>query len=235
MKYLISRMAFGSMLLAGLGLAPAFGQPGHEGHRHGHGEAPVRAVAKCPVTGEPVNFAVSTSNDDGPVFFCCKGCIPKYQAGPAKYTAKVAAQRKALTDRPKVQVTCPVTREPVDQKVFVESAGEKVFFCCKGCVKKYQADPKQYASALANGYTYQTKCPVMGEEIDPKSFVTAANGMNLYFCCKGCDKKFFDDPSKYASNLVAQGYTLNPKQMTHAKPGEHEGHDHGGHDHDHDD
>ena len=228
------QMLLGSAFAFGLALTPATAQ--HEGHGQGdhqHDKAATSTaeLPKCPVTDEPINLAVSVATDDGPVFFCCKDCVSKFQADPAKYATKVTAQRKALADRAKVQVTCPVTKEPVDPEVFVESGGKKVFFCCKGCVNKYQREPAKYASTLANSYTYQTKCPVMNEEIDPKSFTTAGNGMKIFFCCKGCDKKFFADPAKYAPRLVAQGFTVNPKEMTHGPAGEEKGHDHGAHDH----
>jgi len=236
MKHFLKQLSIGSTFALGLAVAPVLAQ--HEGHGHGHGDhehaeqtpAPA-ALPKCPVMDEPINLAVSVATDDGPVFFCCKDCVSKYQANPAKYAAKVTAQRRALADRPEIQVTCPVSSNPVDQDVFIESNGKKVYFCDKGCISKYEADPAKYASALANSYTYQTKCPVMGEEIDPKSVTTAANGLNVYFCCKGCDKKFFKDPHKYAPNLAAQGITVNAKAMVHAEDG-HAGHDAGSHDHD---
>jgi YHS domain-containing protein len=194
------------------------------------GTEAVADLPKCPVMGEPINFAVSVATDDGPVFFCCKDCIPKYEADPAKYAEKVAAQRKALADRPKVQVLCPVSGEPVDPKVFVEHDGAKVYFCCKGCIGKFQKDPEKYKAALANSYTYQTKCPVSGNAIDPEAHVG-----KIYFCCKGCPKKFFADPAKYAPNLEAQGFKFAAADM---KPGE-EGtasasDEHGPHEHGHD-
>jgi YHS domain-containing protein len=243
MNRFAKQMLLGSAFAFGLALTPALAQ--HEGHGHGHGDhehaveaSPTASLPRCPVTDEPVNLAVNVETDTGPVFFCCKDCVSKYEANPARYAEKAAAQRRALADRPRVQVTCPVSKEPVDPKVFIEHEGQKVFFCCKGCVDKYQRGPAKYASALANSYTYQTKCPVMNEDIDPKSFTTAGNGMNIYFCCKACDKKFFADPAKYAPRLVAQGFTVNPEEMTHGPAGEENGHDHGahghgGHDHDH--
>ena len=194
-------------------------------------------LPKCPVMDEPVSFAVSVAADDGPVFFCCDACIPKYKKDPAKYAAKVAAQRKALAGRPKVQVTCPVSGEPVDRKAFIEKNGEKVYFCCKDCISKFQKEPDRYKVALANSYTYQTKCPVMGGDIDPQSFTTLAGGQKIYFCCPACEKKLFDDPAKYGPKLEAQGFKIKPDQIKPAKKGEagehhdaHE-HDHGGHDH----
>lgn len=236
MRSVSNQLMISATLAIGLALTPVVAQ--HGTHEHGQKDASAKEPPKCPVMGEPLNLAVSVATDEGPVFFCCKDCISTYQSNPAKYAAKVAAQRKALADRPKIQVTCPISKEPVDPNVFIESEGRKVFFCCKGCMNKYKADPTKYASALANSYTFQIQCPVMKEEINPKSFSTAGNGMKIYFCCKGCDRKFFADPAKYAPNLVAQGFTINPKEMTHGSAGDEKGHEHGadghgGHDHDH--
>ena len=111
------QVLIGSMFSFGLAWAPAMAQ--HEGHGHGHGDhqhaektpSPT-SLPKCPVMDEPINLAVTVATDDGPVFFCCKDCISKYKGKPAKYAAKVAAQRRALADRPKIQATCPVSKEP---------------------------------------------------------------------------------------------------------------------------
>ncbi len=225
------KVVLGSALTLVVGLSAAAAQHGHGEHGHG-GQATALAAPECPVMGEPINFAVSVAEKDGPVFFCCKGCISKYQANPAKYAAKLAAQRKALAGRDKVQVTCPISGKPVDQKVAVESDGRKVYFCCKDCVGKYRRDPSKYRTALANSYTYQTKCPVMDEEIDPKAFATSADGRKIYFCCKGCDKKLFANPAKYAPKLAAQGFTVNAAELKQWKQREHgDEHDHGSHDH----
>ena len=229
MNHGLLKMVLGLAVTLAVGLAPAAAQEGGDGAK----EKAASVVARCPVTNEPVNLAVSVATDEGPLFFCCKGCISKYQADPSKYAAKVAAQRKALASRDRVQVTCPVSRETVDPKVFVESNGQRVYFCCSGCTGKYQGNPDKYRSALANSYTYQTKCPVMDEEINPKVLTTTANGQNVYFCCKGCDKKFVNDPSKYAAHLVAQGFTLNPAEMKQPKKVD-KAHGGDGHDHDHD-
>ena len=192
------------------------------------------ALPSCPVmSDEAVNLSVSLATPEGPVFFCCKDCIPKYQADPSKYAAKVTAQRTALAGRPKAQVACPACAEPADRKIFMESGGPRIHFSATECMAKYKADPSKYASALANSYTYQTKCPVMGEDIDPKSFATIANGSKLFFCCKGCDKKLFADPAKYAPKLAAQGVVLDAKDLVRAPATGEPVPSHEGHDHDH--
>ena len=171
------------------------------------------AMPLCPVSGKPVNFAVSVMADDGPVYFCCPACPEKYQADPKKFAEKVAEQRKLLAAMPRVQVTCPVSGKPVDEKVFVEKDGKKIYFCCKDCPPLYEKDPAKYAAKLAGAYSYQTKCPVSGEDISPKSFATLEGGMKIYFCCGGCIPSFEKDPAKYTPKLKEQGITLDPAKI----------------------
>ncbi len=202
------------------------------------GEKP--SPPKCPVMGESIDFSVKTDTKDGPVYFCCKDCIKKFKANPEKYAKKVAEQRKAVAAMPKAQVTCPVTGKPIDKKVFIEHNGEKVYFCCPDCAPKFKKDPKKYAAKLADSYTYQTKCPVMGGDIDPTTFTTLPDGRKVFYCCAGCDKPFLKDPAKYAAKLEAQGMKIDPEKIKaggkkkdeHAGHDSHKGHgDHAGHDH----
>jgi len=172
-------------------------------------EASPASKVLCPVTGEPANFLVHTDLPDGRVYTCCKGCIRKLEADPAKYATQIAAQRAALAKLPKVQVTCPVSGEPVDPDVTVDYKGEKVAFCCGGCVKKFKADPDAYKAKLTASYTYQTKCPVMGKDINPKAFTTLKSGEKIYYCCPGCDSKLRGNPEKYTEALEAQGIFVN--------------------------
>ncbi|MBI1827257.1 MAG: hypothetical protein HY287_03645 [Planctomycetes bacterium] len=59
-----------------------------------------KKLAKCPVMeNEPIDTKVYIKTDDGRVYFCCKDCIAKYKANPAKYAENVAAQRRVLADR----------------------------------------------------------------------------------------------------------------------------------------
>lgn len=229
-------------------LGAAFGLVGnsaqaqnHEGSRSADPKDMKKAVElpNCPVMDEPVDFSVKTMTPEGPMYFCCKSCIKKFEADPAKYAKQTAEQRKILAKLPKTQVACPVSGKPVDEKSFVETDGKKTFFCCKGCVAKYQKEPGRYAARLADCYSYQTKCPVMNEEIDPQSSITLKTGQTIYFCCDGCDKKFLKDPAKYVSKLEAQGTHIDPKnvEIASAPATDHDGHDkgssHAGHDQGH--
>jgi YHS domain-containing protein len=208
--------ALGSALAAGVGLVLAGPRDEHSNRDRSEDQA-AEVFPVCPVSGEPVNLAVSVAADEGPVFFCCQACIPKYQANRSQYANGVTGQREAPARRAKVQVTCPVSGEPADQKVFIDRGGDKVYFCCKGCIKKFRRDPAKCKTALANSYTYQTMCPVTGQEIDPQAFTKTAHGHSIYFCCNGCDKKLFSDPAKYFPNLEGQGLELKPDEMKHGE------------------
>ncbi|MFQ5501087.1 MAG: hypothetical protein ACE5EQ_02175 [Phycisphaerae bacterium] len=217
------------------GLNSAFAQQHKDAHEHAQ-KAKKLAFPECPVMGEPVDFSVKTDTPNGPVYFCCKKCIKKFLKNPAKYAEDVAQQRKAVAALPKIQVSCPVTGKPIDEKVFIGKGDKKTYFCCKGCVSKYKKNPAKYKAGLANSYTYQTQCPVMGEEIDPTAFITLTTGQRVFFCCPKCEKKFLKNPAKYAPKLEAQGTLIDPDNVKLARKDAHPdhpdaSHEHAGHDH----
>lgn len=166
----------------------------------------------CPLMGEPVDFNVYSESDKGRVYFCCAGCIKKYEAKPEKYADAVKAQHEALHKLPAVQVSCPMSGEPIDPKTTVEHAGHKIAFCCGKCADKFKAEPAKYMGKLAGAFTYQTKCPISDHAIDPKATVKAPGGETVYLCCPKCAAVFSADPAKYASKLAEQGYSLNLKK-----------------------
>lgn len=193
--------------------------------------------ALCPVKGEPVNFTVSTMTEEGPIYFCCPGCIKKVEDDPKKYAEKVTEQRQALAKLPRVQLTCPISGKPVEKKVSTKQDGQKVYFCCPECISKFEKEPAKYQGKLAASYTYQTKCPVSDEDIDPSISTKLANGQEVYFSSKKCIKGFLASPEKYLPNLKKQGYVITAKDVkavASAGPEKEEGPDadeHAGHDH----
>ncbi len=163
----------------------------------------------CPVMDEPVDFSISTMTADGPVYFCCKKCVRMFDKKPTKYAKKVTRQRTQLAKMNKVQVSCPVSGEPIDPEVTADHAGGKVAFCCGKCRSTFTAAPAKFSAKLAGSYTYQTICPVMGEEIDPESWIDLPTGQRIYLCCPPCGKKLMKNPDKYADKLAAQGMPIN--------------------------
>lgn len=232
MKNRLTLTMIGAVMCAGPRVAPAQAQHDHGAHDHG-AATKVAPLPNCPVMDEPVNLGISVATDEGPVYFCCSGCIAKYEKNPERYADKVAVQRQALAKRPSVQVTCPVTRKPVDGKTSIEMDGKTVQFCSEDCAGKYRSDPSKYAAALRNSFSYQTTCPVMGEPIKPTVFTKLPTGETIYYCCKACDKSLRKNPLKYNQSLLDQGIVINWGAVKEAETDG--GTDHDDHEHHHDD
>jgi len=194
----------------------AWGQhAGHGAHKKGHkGKKEAKAVKSelpmCPVMDKPVDFSLKVMTDEGPVYMCCEPCITVYKQNPAKFADRVAKQRAALAKMKRVQVNCPVTGKPINPDVYTETKDGKVYFCCAGCIGKYKKDPAKYKAKLADSYTYQTTCPVMGGEIDPTVYTDLPGGKRVYFCCPGCIDKLLEKPEKFAEKLARQGVNIDP-------------------------
>lgn len=75
------------------------------------------------------------------------GTAPGHQHGDLAPAARGPAAPAPGTPAA-IQPLCPVMDGPIDPAVFVEYQGQKVYFCCKGCDKKFQADPEKYLGKL---------------------------------------------------------------------------------------
>lgn len=79
----------------------------------------------------------------------------------------------------------------------------EVYFCCKGCKKKFEADASAYEVkanhqlVLTEQYV-QKACPFSGNEIN-EELMTEVGGAKVGFCCEGCLKKVAD-----AENVAAK-------------------------------
>lgn len=208
----------------------------------------------CPVSGKPLGsmgepVAVDVSGQR--VYVCCAGCAGAVKSDPAKYAAgrpEITISSATQADAALIarQKACPVMDEPLGSmgnpvKVLV---GDKpIFLCCKGCIKKIQAEPAKYlamvygnpakAEAPAQGVTSavpagveqvragvfkvttqdapfiaaQRRCPVMDEPLDAMGgpYKVNAAGKAIYICCPGCAKKIAAEPQKYLGILAKQG------------------------------
>lgn len=56
-----------------------------------------------------------------------------------------------------------------------------------------------------NVKSFNSVCPVQGEEVDTDAPKILYKGKVYGFCCKGCDDKFIKDPERYIKNLSSDG------------------------------
>lgn len=132
---------------------------------------------------------------------------------------------------------CPVSGGPAKESNFVMYKTKKLYFCCPGCPKKFEADPAKFMAQVnsqlfATRQAVQVGCPVSGKPVNPDATV-AFGEENVGFCCNGCKGKYekASDEEKLAMLFGAssKGFTLQTACPVSGKPikatavAEHEG------------
>ena len=208
----------------------------------------------CPVSGKPLGSMgdpVAVDVEGQKLYVCCAGCIDAVKSNPTKYASgrpqiSVTMATQADAAAMAAQKVCPVMDEPLGSmgmpiKVMV---GDKpIYLCCKGCIKKIQAEPAKYLAMVygeekvgpgpvknqgqfvpagteqvRDGVSKvtradeafiaaQKKCPVMDEPLDAMGgpYKVNAAGKAIYICCPGCAKKIAAEPQKWLAVLKSQG------------------------------
>jgi hypothetical protein len=221
----------------------------------------------CPVTGKllgSMGQPVSVTVKGQEVFVCCAGCVDAVTADPLKFAGgrpqiTVTSATTADAALIKRQGNCPVMDEPLGsmgQPIKVLVGKQPIFLCCKGCIKKVQAEPAKYLAMVhvadhtalkkdgakaAGGQpshgpagaaidrkvtgqevrpgvfrvtkadaayvAAQKRCPVMDEPLDAMGgpYRVEASGKAIYICCPGCAKKIFAQPETFLGILAKQG------------------------------
>lgn len=199
----------------------------------------------CPVTSKPLGSMgepIPVDVNGQKLYVCCAGCVNAVKANPAKYTAgrpQITITSTTRSDASGIarQKVCPVMDEPLGgmgTPIKVMVGNKPIYLCCKGCVKKIQAEPSKYL-ALVHGIAKkrsvpagteqvregvfkvgiadapfiaaQKKCPVMDEPLDAMGgpYKVNAAGKAIYICCPGCAKRVIADPQRTLATLKSQG------------------------------
>jgi len=174
----------------------------------------------CPVSGEELedhDTFVKIYNKT--IYTCCKKCIKKVKADPAKYL-DIMEGRTA-------QTKCAVKGGDIDPEANFVIQGFIVGQCCPGCEKKWKADPATYFAKLEKDNVVlepaSMKCPVMPAMNGSKEFPVTLGAKRYYLCSNKAAMMFVLNPDKYLPNWYkAQGIEMKM-----------EDHDAGHGDHDH--
>ena len=113
----------------------------------------------CPVSGKPLGSMgdpVAVEAGGQRLFVCCAGCVDAVKANPEKFTqARPKVEVVKFTDSDAAliskQAVCPVMDEPLGgmgQPIKLLVGGKPLFLCCKGCIKKVQAEPEKYLAMV---------------------------------------------------------------------------------------
>ena len=117
----------------------------------------------------------------------------------------------------KWQTTCPVMGGKIDQKLYVDANGKRIYVCCAGCIDTVKKNPAKIISKIEDqGVTLarlQSSCPIMGGKINPKLYADV-KGKRIYVCCAGCIDAVNKDPDKIIRKLEAHGVALTRPQSS---------------------
>jgi len=82
------------------------------------------------------------------------GHAEEHTGGKDEIAAALAELSPEDRERAKEQGTCPVSGEKLGsmgKPIRMEHEGDVVFLCCKGCLKKFNADPAKYVARAKGG------------------------------------------------------------------------------------
>ena len=169
-----------------------------------------------------------------PAIVCALVAVPALAAPPAGGHGKKAhAAHGAKAKKPlKPQKHCPIMGEVLeDEEVFLDIEGQRVYFCCPGCIDAFKKSPDKGFAKLAElgevAESIQKSCPICKAPVDPKkSSHVMVRGRRVFYGCPGCDKEIVAKPDKALSILDKETKALAKKKAKTHKGGAHEGHGH---------
>ena len=57
------------------------------------------------------------------------------------------------------QTKCPVLGNKIDEKVFVDYQGKRIYFCCSGCIDQFNKEPAKYLKKMESEGVTPAKVP----------------------------------------------------------------------------
>lgn len=88
---------------------------------------------------------------------------------------------------------CPISGGEISKEASLDYKGGKLYFCCPVCISKFKENQAKYqvkanVQLVTTGQAKQVQCPLTGGKLDP-STKTKVCGVDICFCCAGCQEK----------------------------------------------
>jgi YHS domain-containing protein len=114
----------------------------------------------CPVMGNAINKAIFADHKGERVYFCCQGCPPMFKKNPDKYLKKM--KKAGITPEviAKEQTLCPVMGNAINKKLYLDHKGERIYFCCQGCLPMFKKDPEKFLKKMHKTGVTPEKLPL---------------------------------------------------------------------------
>ena len=75
--------------------------------------------------------------------FLVSGCGDEETPAPDVGTEIADVQLVAGT-----QTTCPIMDSPINEDIYSDYQGKRIYFCCAGCDDKFKAEPEKYIKQM---------------------------------------------------------------------------------------
>jgi len=159
------------------------------------------ALERDPVCGMNVNPATAKHAHEHAgkkYYFCCAHCVEKFKADPQGFLNKPAPSGLVMLGMPKMPKPAPsadLARDPVcgmnvnpaTAKFVNEREGKKYYFCSRGCVEKFEADPAKYLNKPSSGVmTVGQPAPVKIAAAQTSGSRKAEAGSPTVYVCPMC-------------------------------------------------
>jgi len=87
---------------------------------------------------------------------CCasKAQVTQMKKACDSNCAKPRCASKDQQSAVKAQTACPIMGGKINKDIYADHEGQRVYFCCAGCVSTFNADPEKYLEKMkAEGIT----------------------------------------------------------------------------------
>ena len=189
-------------------------------------QLPSYPLTTCPISGESLENGVDAVANGRLARFCCEKCVAKFKKNPQTIIDKIdkAVIAAQLASYP--MKTCPISGEELGdmgEPLNMVHGTRLVRLCCKGCVKKFEADPSQAIEAInlelikvqRVSYPFD-RCLISDEPLEDP--IDQLYGTTLVrFCCKSCIKEFKKDPVAVVAKVTAARAAASAKTKAGAK------------------
>lgn len=64
----------------------------------------------------------------------------------------------------KAQTVCPVLGGPISKEVYTDYQGQRIYFCCSGCIAEFKKDPEKYLKKMQEQGVTPEKSPAAPEK-----------------------------------------------------------------------
>lgn len=125
----------------------------------------------CPVMGGVIDSAAFTEIHGQRVYHCCQMCEKKLTANPELYF-KAAAEEGVLFEN--IQTKCPISEMKLNDSIFTDYIGRRVYFGSQECRDTFLKDPVQYLSHLLDAPKVDTKS--VKKQMNMKETTTGKDG-----------------------------------------------------------